>query len=123
MDVTVQKHLMGQFVAMVDRPDLRSGFPEQFQKHWENQGKSGTVQMFRVGLVDQPCEITYSMFFTGDVEEIMQTGIHVKFKGETIINEVRKGDALDFRRTKRIDPVAFLKETFGTVKAQPEDSE
>src|SRR5437763_1449559 len=54
MDSSTLKHLMGQFAKMVARPDLKPGFPEQYVKHWENQGRSGKVQIVAVQLVDQP---------------------------------------------------------------------
>lgn len=112
MDVSAQRVLTGQFVKMVDRPDLRPGLPEQYKKNWENRGRTGTVQIFTVPLVDQPCEVTFSLFFDG--EEVIQTGIRVKFRNAELINVVRKGDALDYQRRQRIDPVAFLKQHYGS---------
>ena len=112
MDVTSQRLYMEQFAKMVDRPDLRPGVPEQYRKNWENRGRPGTVQIFTVQLVDQPCEVTFSLFFDG--EEVIQTGIRVKFRNVEIINGVRKGDVLDYKKRGRIDPVTFLKQHYGS---------
>lgn len=114
MDVSTQRALMEQFVKMVDRTDLRPGFPDQFRKNWENQGRMGTVRIFTVQLVDLPCELTFSLFF--DQEEVIQTGIRIKYKNVEIVNAVQKGDALDYKNRQRIDPVAFLKQHYGTQR-------
>jgi hypothetical protein len=102
-----------RFLAMVARPDLRSEIPEQYQKHWENKGFTGTVQIVRCRIADHPCELTFSLFFNG--EEVIQTGIMIRYQGETLLNEVRKGDALDYMASKRIDPVVFLKQMYPTT--------
>jgi hypothetical protein len=102
-----------RFLEMVARPDLRSEIPEQYQKHWENKGYSGNVQIVRCRIADHPCELTFSLFF--NVDEVIQTGILIRFQGETLLNEVRKGDALDFMATKRIDPVVFLKQNYASA--------
>jgi len=110
-----------RFLHMVGRPDLRAEFPEQYQKNWENKGGKGTVQILHVKIAEHPCELTFSLFFNAD--EVIQTGIVVKYQDETLLNEVRKGDALNYGLTKRIDPVTFLKELFPTANAEaPFDS-
>ena len=99
-----------RFLKMVARPDLRADFPEQYQKHWENKGFSGNVQIIRCKIADHPCELVFSLFFNAG--EVIQTGIVIKYQGEALLNEVRKGDTLNFRETRRIDPVAFLKAAY-----------
>ena len=91
MDVSDHMSLMQSLAKMAALPDLQSDFPEQYSKHWQNQGKSGTVQIFNARLIDQPCELTFRLFFCG--EQVIQTGILVKFQDQAAINEVRKGDA------------------------------
>ncbi len=101
-----------RFLKMVARPDLRSEFPEQYQKNWEDKGEMGVVRIIRCRIADHPCELTFSLFFMG--EAVKQTGIVIKYQGEALLNEVRKGDVLRFHATKRIDPVVFLKESYPT---------
>jgi len=114
MDTAILNVLVRKFVQMVDLPKLQADYPEQFQKHWENQGQSGTVHICRCQIIDQPCEVTFSFFFSG--EEVIQTGIHIRFRDEVLLNEVRKGDTLNYRATRRVDPVSFLKAEYGTRK-------
>ncbi|HVT82128.1 MAG TPA: hypothetical protein VHM90_15910, partial [Phycisphaerae bacterium] len=113
MDSADYEKLLERFVRMVDKPGLKSEFPEQYQKHWENRGRSGIVQIIQAHLVNEPCELKFSLFFDG--AEVIQTGILIKFQREPVINEVRKGDILNYRDQQRVDIVAFLKNSFGTV--------
>ena len=96
-----------RFLQMIARPDLRAEFPEQFEKHWENKGLSGTVRILHFRIANHPCDLTFSLFFNG--EEVVQTGIVIKYQGEPLLNEVQKGDSLNYMVAKRIDPIAFLK--------------
>ena len=114
MDTSVLRVLQKKFSKIVSKPDLKSELPEQNKKHWENQGRSGTQQIIHVRLVDQPCEMTFSLFMS-PTDEVIQTGIVIKYQNEPVLNEVRKGDALGYKETKRIDPVAFLKGNFATA--------
>ncbi len=116
MDVSDHASLMQGLAKMAALPDLQSDFPEQYSKHWQNQGKSGTVQIFNARLIDQPCELTFSLFFSG--EQVIQTGILVKFQDQAAINEVRKGDVFDFKNTQRLDPVAILKELVASITGE-----
>jgi hypothetical protein len=115
MDSSYQHAAMQRFVKMVDKPNLRSEFPEQFSKHWENKGRSGTVRIIQASLVNEPCDLKFSLFFDG--EEVIQTGVQIKFQQEPLINEVRKGDVLDYKNTQRVDLVAFLKQNYGSLSA------
>ncbi len=115
MDTADYQHLMQRFAKMVDKPNLRSEFPEQFSKHWENKGRSGVVQIIQASLISEPCDLKFSLFFDG--EEVIQTGILIRFQQEPVVNEVRKGDYLDYKNSQRVDPVAFLKEHYATVAA------
>jgi hypothetical protein len=108
-----------QFLAMIAQPDLAADFPEQYEKHWQDQGVSGTARILTFQILEHPCELTFNLFFSG--EEVRQTGIIVKFRDETMLNVVRKGDALDYNRTKRIDPIAFLRQTFLAPSDTPAD--
>jgi hypothetical protein len=117
----VKNPAVRRFLKMVARPDLRAEFPEQYEKRWENKGFSGKVQIIRCKIADHPCELVFSLFFNAD--EVIQTGIVIKYQGEALLNEVRKGDALDFKTTRRIDPVAFLKAAYPwTNTGTPPDS-
>jgi len=120
MDPSVHRSLMRQFTEAVDRGNLKTDFPEQFQKHWENQGQSGLLRIFDVRLINVPCEMRFSLYFSG--EEIIQTGIHIRYKDLVIVNEVQRGDVLNYRAEKRIDPVAFLQERFATKKTAEADA-
>ena len=102
-----------RFLRMIARSDLRSEFPEQYKKNWENKGVNGSVQIIRCKIADCPCELVFSLFFSAD--EVVQTGIVIKFEGQTLLNEVQKGDSLGFQATRRIDPVAFLKTNYGAA--------
>jgi hypothetical protein len=113
----IDPHVVVQrFLKMVARPDLHSEFPEQFEKHWENKGILGKVQIIRCRIADHPCELVFSLFFN-EYDEVVQTGIVIKFEQETLLNEVQKGDALDFHATRRIDPIAFLKTNYPVAGA------
>jgi hypothetical protein len=46
------KHpVVRRFPHMFARPDLRSVFPGQFEKHWENKGVTGIVQIIRYAVL------------------------------------------------------------------------
>ena len=113
MDSGDYEKLLERFVRMVDKPNLKSEFPEQYQKHWENKGRSGTVQIIQASLIGELCDVKFSLFFDG--EEVIQTGILIKFQARTRHQRSAQGDVLNYKNQQRVDIVAFLKGNFGSV--------
>ncbi len=118
MDSSVQEVLLAQFVRMLDEEELHCAEPEQFDSHWDNHGKPGLGKVIQVGLEGQPCEMRLTLFFDGP--EVVKTGVLVKYRGESIINEVRLGDAVGFlQKHQRVDVIGYLRQMYGSAQPSP----